>query len=88
MGLPWVGRTFNLKAACRQFGVGEEDTNSLKIALKVGSGAVRAPLMSWPYRFGAMGSVVVFLRVAASLAFFDTNGSHMCWLSFLKASLR
>jgi len=79
--LPWVGRTFDLKAAYKQFGVNEEDTRRLKIALKAGPDAVRFfDVLALP--FGATGSVVAFLRVAASLAFIGTNGLYICWSSF------
>lgn len=33
-GLPWTGRTFESKAACKQFCVSEEEAQLLKIALK------------------------------------------------------
>ena len=32
--LPWSGRTFDLKAAYKQFGVSDEEAQRLKIALK------------------------------------------------------
>ena len=61
MRLPWVGRTFDLKAAYKQFGVSEEDTKRLKIALKAGPDAVRFfDVLALP--FGATGNVVAFLR--------------------------
>ena len=47
MRLPWVGRTFDLKAAYKQFGVSEEDTKRLKIALMGLTQYVS--LMSWLY---------------------------------------
>ena len=59
MRLPWVGRTFDLKAAYKQFGVSEEDSKRLKIALKAGPDAVRFfDVLALP--FGATGSVVAF----------------------------
>ena len=81
MRLPWVGRAFDLKAAYKQFGVSEEDTKRLKVALKAGPDAVRfSDVLALPS--GATGSVVAFLRVAASLAFIGTDGLHICWSSF------
>ena len=70
-----------MKAAYKQFGVKEENTRRLKIALKAGPDAVRFFDVS-ALPFGATGSVVAFLRVAASLAFIGTNGLCICWSSF------
>jgi len=79
--LPWIGRTFDLKSAYKQFGVSESDANLLKIALKSGPDAVKLfDVLALP--FGATGSVVAFLRVAASPAFIGTNGLYICWSSF------
>ena len=38
--LPWTGRTFDLKAACKQFGVSLDESNRLKIAIKSGQSDV------------------------------------------------
>jgi len=49
--------------------------------LKSGPDAVKLfDVLALP--FGATGSVVAFLRVAASLAFIGTNGLYICWSSF------
>ena len=79
--LPWVGRTFDLKAAYKQFGVSPEEAQRLKIALRDQNQTVKFfDVLALP--FGATGSVVGFLRVAASLAFIGTKGLLLCWSSF------
>ena len=71
--LPWSGRTFDLKAAYKQFGVSDEEAQRLKIALKDGGDSVKFfDVLALP--FGATGSVVAFLRIAASLAYIGTEG--------------
>jgi len=71
--LPWSGRTFDLKAAYKQFGVSDEEAQRLKIALKDCGDSVKFfDVLALP--FGATGSVVAFLRIAASLAYIGTEG--------------
>jgi len=79
--LPLTGRTFDLKAAYKQFGVNVEEADRLKIAIKAGPDEVKYyNVLALP--FGATGSVVAFLRVAAALAFIGTKGLLVCWSSF------
>ena len=79
--LPWSGRTFDLKAAYKQFGVSDEEAQRLKIALKDCGDSVKFfDVLALP--FGATGSVVAFLRIAASLAYIGTKGLLVCWSSF------
>ena len=79
--LPLTGRTFDLKAAYKQFGVNVEEANRLKIAIRAGPDEVKYyNVLALP--FGATGSVVAFLRVAAALAFIGTKGLLLCWSSF------
>ena len=79
--LPLTGRTFDLKAAYKQFGVNVEEANRLKIAIRAGPEEVKYyNVLALP--FGATGSVVAFLRVAASLAYIGTKGLLLCWSSF------
>ena len=79
--LPWSGRTFDLKAAYKQFGVSETEAQRLKIALKACGDSVKFfDVLALP--FGATGSVVAFLRIAASLAYIGTKGLLVCWSSF------
>ena len=79
--LPWTGRTFDLKAAYKQFGVSLEESNRLKIAIKSGQNDVSFyNVLALP--FGATGSVVAFLRIAAALSFIGTRGLLICWSSF------
>ena len=79
--LPWTGRTFDLKAAYKQFGVSLDESNRLKIAIKSGQSDVSFyNVLALP--FGATGSVVAFLRIAAALSFIGTRGLLICWSSF------
>ena len=79
--LPWTGRTFDLKAAYKQFGVSLGESNRLKIAIKSGQNDVSFyNVLALP--FGATGSVVAFLRIAAALSFIGTRGLLICWSSF------
>ena len=76
--LPWTGRTFDLKAAYKQFGVSLDESNRLKIAIKSGQNDVSFfNVLALP-----SGSVVAFLRIAAALAFMGTRGLLICWSSF------
>ena len=79
--LPWTGRTFDLKAAYKQFGVSLDESNRLGIAIKSGQNDVSFYNVL-PLPFGATGSVVAFLRIAAALAFIGTRGLLICWSSF------
>ena len=79
--LPWTGRTFDLKAAYKKFGVSLDESNRLKIAIKSGQNDVSFyNVLALP--FGATGSVVAFLRIAAALSFIGTRGLLICWSIF------
>ena len=55
--LPLTGRTFDLKTACKQFGVNIEAPDRLKIAIRAGPDEVKYyNILTLP--FGATGSVV------------------------------
>ena len=80
-GLPWTGRTFDLKAAYKRFRVRLDESNRLKIAIKSGQNDVSFyNVLALP--FGATGSVVAFLRIAAALSFIGTRGLLICWSIF------
>lgn len=85
--LTWAGRTFGLKAAYKQVGVSEEDARRLKIALKAGPEEVRF-FRRVGLSLGATGDLVVYHRVAASLAFIGTNGFPYAGRASLMISLR
>eukprot|EP00435_Cladocopium_sp_Y103_P019375 s340_g4.t1 len=76
-----LGRTFDLKAAYKQFGVDSEHAQKLRIAVKrPGGGVGYFKVFALP--FGATGSVASFLRLAASISFIGLKGLALPWTSF------
>ena len=76
-----VGRCFDLKSACKQFGVDAYHAEHLKIALKKSRGEVAFyDVLALP--FGATGSVSAFLRLASSIAFIGVAGLGLTWTVF------
>jgi hypothetical protein len=79
---PVVGRTFDLKAAYKQFGLRVEDRNLLRIAVADPARAtpVLVGLNSLP--FGGVGSVAGFLRVSLATWFTGMAGLKICWTGY------
>ena len=76
-----VGRCFDLKSAYKQFGVSEEQSKKLKIAIKKSQSEIGFfDVLALP--FGATGSVAAFLRLAASIAFIGVAGLGLTWTVF------
>eukprot|EP00434_Breviolum_minutum_P016199 symbB.v1.2.014274.t1/scaffold1033.1/size247163/12 len=75
-------RTFDLKAAYKQFGLNESDRNLVRLAVKdTSSHAVKLfGLNSLP--FGAVGSVGGFLRVSMSVWFLGMMGMGLAWTAY------
>lgn len=78
---PIVGRTFDLKAAYKQFGVDAYHAKNCGIAVKQPAGGVKTFLVR-ALPFGATGSVAGFLRIAASLTYIGLYGLDVIWTNF------
>ena len=77
-----VGRTFDLKAAYKQFGLRVEDRALLRIA--VADPAREAPVLVGlnALPFGGVGSVAGFLRVSLATWFTGMAGLKICWTGY------
>lgn len=76
------GRTYDLKAAYKQFAIHEEDRDILRLA-------VNQPWHSTPVLFGvnalpfgAVGSVSAFLRISLSIWYIGLKGLELSWRAF------
>ena len=78
----WVGKTYDLTSAYKQFGVSLADRNLLRIlTLNPESGeSVLLGTNSLP--FGATGSVSAFLRVSLAIWFIGVRALGLCWTAF------
>ena len=78
----WVGKTYDLTSAYKQFGVSVADRNLLRIlTLNPESGeSVLLGTNSLP--FGATGSVNAFLRVSLAIWFIGVRALGLCWTAF------
>ncbi|CAJ1430111.1 unnamed protein product [Effrenium voratum] len=81
-GFQLLGRTFDLKAAYKQFGVNPSDRDLLRIAVRdTDCGRVRfLGINSLP--FGAVGSVGGFLRVSMAVWFLGMVGLRLAWCAY------
>ena len=77
-----VGRTYDLRAAYKQFPVSLADREILRIAVcKPGSGEPSLfGVNALP--FGAVGSVAGFLRISHALWFIGVSALGLCWTAF------
>ena len=77
-----VGRTFDLKAAYKQFGLRMEDRDLLRIAVTdpARDAPVLVGLNALP--FGGVGSVAGFLRVSLATWFTGMAGLKICWTGY------
>ena len=78
----WVGKTYDLTSAYKQFGVSVADRNLLRI-LTLNPESGRSVLLgtnSLP--FGATGSVNAFLRVSLAIWFIGVRALGLCWTAF------
>ena len=78
----WVGKTYDLTSAYKQFGVSVADRKLLRIwTLNPESGEpVLLGTNSLP--FGATGSVSAFLRVSLAIWFIGVRALGLCWTAF------
>eukprot|EP00435_Cladocopium_sp_Y103_P057245 s2074_g19.t1 len=79
---PIVGRTFDLKAAYKQFGLSRADRDLLRIAVRDPDREqpILLGLNSLP--FGGVGSVAGFLRVSLATWFTGMAGLKICWTGY------
>eukprot|EP00435_Cladocopium_sp_Y103_P059935 s673_g21.t1 len=76
-----LGRTFDLKAAYKQFGVDSAHAEKLRIAVKKPGGGV-GYFKVFALPLGATGSVASSLRLAASISYIGLKGLILPWTSF------
>ena len=77
-----VGRTFDLKAAYKQFGIHPDDRSLLRIICRHPETGKATYLGVNALPFGAVGSVGAFLRVSMALWFIGVRGLRLAWSSF------
>ena len=76
-----VGRTYDLKAAYKQFGVDQFHSDHCRVGVKCpGGGVKKFSVNALP--FGATGSVAAFLRIAASVSYIATVGLEIILTNF------
>ena len=76
-----VGRTYDLKAAYKQFGVDKFHSDHCRVGVKCpGGGVKKFSVNALP--FGATGSVASFLRIAASVSYIATVGLEIILTNF------
>ena len=76
-----VGRTFDSKSPCKQFGVDAFHASNCGRAVKKPGGGVQTFFVK-ALPFGATGSVAAFLRVAASVPFIGLRALDIWWTNF------
>eukprot|EP00435_Cladocopium_sp_Y103_P012737 s4229_g3.t1 len=76
-----VGRTYDLRAAYKQFGTDPWHADRLRIGVKNPAGGVGV-FRALALPFGASGSVVHFLRISSSLTFIGVVALMLVWTSF------
>ena len=79
---PLIGRTFDLKAAYKQFGIHPDDRNLLRIVCQKPDSGEVAFLGVNALPFGAVGSVGAFLRISLALWFIGMRGLRLAWSAF------
>ena len=77
-----VGRTFDLKAAYKQFGLSEFDRKLLRIAVRDPSRKDPVLLGVNALPFGGVGSVAGFLRISLATWFTGVAGLKLCWTGY------
>ena len=78
----WVGRTFDLKSAYKQYGIHPFDREHLRLAVNKPGEASPNLLGVNSLPFGATGSVCAFLRVASALWRIGVVLLKLVWSSF------
>ena len=78
----WVGRTYDLQAAYRQFGIDVFTRELLRIAVNRPGSDEPVLLGANSLPFGAVGSVSGFLRLSMALWATGLIGLQLCWSAF------
>ena len=78
----WVGKTYDLTSAYKQFGVSVEDREILRTLTMDHSTGKPVLLGANALPFGATGSVTSFLRVSMSIWFIGVRALGLCWTSY------
>ena len=78
----WLGRTYDLQAAYRQFGISPMSCQLLRIAVNKPGTSEPVLLGANSLPFGAVGSVAGFLRLSMALWTIGLVGLEICWSAF------
>ena len=78
----WVGKTYDLTSAYKQFGVSVADRETLRILTLNAETGEPALLGTNSLPFGATGSVSSFLRVSVALWYIGVRALGLCWTTF------
>ena len=78
----WVGKTYDVTSAYKQFGVSVADRNLLRILTLNPESGERVLLGTNSLPFGATGSVSAFLRVSVAIWFIGVRALGLCWTAF------
>ena len=78
----WVGKTYDLTSAYKQFGVSVADRNLLRILTLNPEDGRSVLLGTNSLPFGATGSVNAFLRVSLAIWFIGVRALGLCWTAF------
>jgi len=77
-----VGKTYDLRNAYKQYGIGPGDRSVLRIAVWNPEAARVQFLGLNALPFGAIGSVNSFLRVSMAIWYIGVRGLRLCWTAF------
>ena len=78
----WVGKTYDLTSAYKQFGVSVADRDILRILTMNAETGEPTLLGTNSLPFGATGSVSSFLRVSVALWYIGVRALGLCWTAF------
>ena len=78
----WVGKTYDLTSAYKQFGVSVADRKLLRILTLNPESGEPVLLGTNSLPFGATGSVSAFLRVSLAIWFIGVRALGLCWTAF------
>ena len=78
----WVGKTYDLTSAYKQFGVSVADRDILRILTMNAETGEPTLLCTNSLPFGATGSVSSFFRVSVALWYIGVRALGLCWTAF------
>ena len=82
----WIGKTYDLTSAYKQFGVSSSDRDILRI-LTLDHNTGRPVLLGAnELPFGATGSVSSFLKVSMAIWYIGVRALGLCWTAFFDDS--